>query len=115
MTVTALAPLPTFEVEAFPSSDDDPGTVTYAVDDGTVTVIAPALPAPADNVAPAPEPVGDNELPVASSAVDVATRTELVVAPLLLLALGSAVDMDEVVWEEALVEDCSTWDVGSAI
>lgn len=78
MTVTALAPLPTLEVERptlevedSPSSDD-PGTVTYAVDDGTVTVTAPALPSPTNDVAPPPEPVGVDELPVAS-AVDVAS------------------------------------------
>lgn len=30
---------------------------------------------------------------------------------ILLFALGSAVDMDDVVWDETLVEDCSASDV----
>lgn len=71
MIVTALAPLPILEVEDFPSSEDAE-TVTYAVDEGIVTVTAPALPLPAEDVVPALELVFVGELTVAS-AVDVAS------------------------------------------
>lgn len=92
MTVTALAPLPTLKVEDaslkvddFSCSEEEAATVTYAVDEGTVTVTAPALPFSTDDVVPLPAPVAIDELPVAS-AVDPAS---LVPDPTLELCPGT--------------------------
>lgn len=92
MTVTALAPLPTLKVEDaslkvddFSCSEEEAATVTYAVDEGTVTVTAPALPFSTDDVVPLPAPVAIDELLVAS-AVDPAS---LVPDPTLELCPGT--------------------------